>query len=375
MSEAKRLYIGLMSGTSADSIDAGLVEFGEGNDFNLVATYDLPYDPRTRQKIFDLARPGDNEIDRMGALDKQLGILFAKAVNRLLEEQGLKPKDITGIGSHGQTVRHRTHSAGTPEQFSVQIGDPNTIAQLTGITTVADFRRRDMAAGGQGAPLAPSFHKVMFSSSQENRCILNIGGMANITYLPKDGGVLGYDTGPGNALMDAWINSFGSKRYDKGGEWAADGKVNNELLDKLVSHSFFKMPAPKSTGREDFNLNWVTRATEETITPLTPQDVQATLTELTAVTISDAIRLTCTTGTHVYACGGGVHNKALFERLRILLPGYPLDTTNELNLHPDWVEAVAFAWLAMRTLNHLSGNLPAVTGAEEEVILGGVYFA
>ncbi|WP_018414374.1 anhydro-N-acetylmuramic acid kinase [Teredinibacter turnerae] len=374
MAEAKSLFIGLMSGTSADSIDAGLVEFSE-KSFRLLATYDLPYDPRTRQKIFDLARPGDNEIDRMGALDRQLGMLFAKAVNQLLEENQLQPAQITAIGSHGQTIRHRTHSAGTPEQFSLQIGDPNTIAQLTGITTVADFRRRDMAASGQGAPLAPTFHHAMFSSQQENRCILNIGGMANITYLPSDGSVLGYDTGPGNALMDAWINKFGTKRFDKNGEWAGDGKINHELLDTLLSHSFFKMPAPKSTGREDFNVHWVNQAVEATITPFTPQDVQATLTELTAITIADAIRHSCVTGTHIYACGGGVHNSVLFARLAELLPGYALSTTDDLGLHPDWVEAVAFAWLAMRTLNKLPGNLPAVTGADQPLILGGVYFA
>lgn len=374
MAEAKSLYIGLMSGTSADSIDAGLVEFSN-NSFDLIATYDLPYNPRTRQKIFDLTRPGDNEIDRMGALDRQLGMLFAKAVNALLQENNLHPSQITAIGSHGQTVRHRTHSAGTPEQFSLQIGDPNTIAQMTGITTVADFRRRDMAAGGQGAPLAPTFHHAMFSSRDENRCILNIGGMANITYLPNDGQVLGYDTGPGNALMDSWINKFGSKRYDKNGEWAAEGKVNNELLNKLCSHSFFRMASPKSTGREDFNLNWLSQALEETITPLTPQDVQLTLTELTAKTIADAIKHTCQPGTAIYGCGGGVHNTILFNRLKSLLPDYSLATTAALNLHPDWVEAVAFAWLAMRTLNRLPGNLPAVTGAGEALILGGVYYA
>ena len=374
MSEATSLYIGLMSGTSVDSIDAALVDFSE-NSIRLIGTYDLPYDPRTRKKIFDLTRPGDNEIDRMGALDKQLGQLFAKAVNVLLEQTGYKASDIRGIGSHGQTIRHRPLSAGTPDQFTLQIGDPNTIAQLTGITTVADFRRRDMAAGGQGAPLAPTFHKEMFSCPTESRCILNIGGMSNVTYLPKDGSVIGFDTGPGNVLMDSWIHSFGSHNYDNDGAWAAEGTVNQELLDKLLSHSFFRMPAPKSTGREDFNLSWVNSSIEQTITPLTPQDTQATLTELTAVSISNALSDTCENDTQVFICGGGVHNGLLVARLTALLPNFGVQTSNALNLHPNWVEAVAFAWLAKRTLEHLPGNLPAVTGASQPLILGGVYFS
>lgn len=374
MSEAKRLYIGLMSGTSVDSIDVALVDFS-ADQLQVKATFGLPYDERTRKKIFDLTRPGDNEIDRMGALDRQLGSLFAKAVNTLLAETGYTADDVAAIGSHGQTVRHRPQSAGTPDQFTLQIGDPNTIAQQTGITTVADFRRRDMAAGGQGAPLAPTFHQAMFSSSEQPRCILNIGGMSNVTYLPVDGRVVGFDTGPGNALMDAWIHSFGSHNYDKGGAWAADGRVNRELLEKLLSHSFFRMKPPKSTGREDFNLSWVNAAVEQTITPLTPQDTQATLTELTAITISDALKVTCVEGTQVFVCGGGVHNTHLFNRLQQLMPEFTLDTTEALNLHPDWVEAVAFAWLAKRTLERLPGNLPSVTGASEPLVLGGVYFA
>ncbi|WP_045855537.1 anhydro-N-acetylmuramic acid kinase [Teredinibacter purpureus] len=374
MSEAKRLFIGLMSGTSVDSIDAALVEFSD-NTLRLHGTVGISFEDRTRQKIFDLTRPGANEIDRMGALDKQMGILFARAVNQLLAETGYTASDITAIGSHGQTIRHRPRSAGTPDQFTLQIGDPSTITQLTGITTVADFRRRDMAAGGQGAPLAPTFHKEMFSSSTESRCILNIGGMSNVTYLSKEGNVVGFDTGPGNVLMDAWISSFGSHSFDKSGGWAAEGTVNQELLDKLLSHSFFRMPAPKSTGREDFDLSWVTSAVEQTITPFTPQDVQATLTELTAVTIANALTETCEHGTHIFVCGGGAHNTHLFERLTTLLPQFKLDTTEALNLHPDWVEAVAFAWLAMRTLDRKPGNIPAVTGASNTLILGGVYYA
>ncbi|WP_075186595.1 anhydro-N-acetylmuramic acid kinase [Teredinibacter haidensis] len=374
MSEANRLYIGLMSGTSVDSIDAALVEFSD-NALNLIGTLDLPYEERTRKKIFDLTRPGENEIDRMGALDKQLGLLFAHAVNQLLVKTGYGAADICGIGSHGQTIRHRPRSAGTPDQFTLQIGDPNTIAQLTGITTVADFRRRDMAAGGQGAPLAPTFHNEMFTSKEESRCILNIGGMSNVTYIPKAGPVIGFDTGPGNVLMDAWISSFGSHNYDEDGAWAKQGTVNQELLQKLLSHSFFRMTAPKSTGREDFDISWVSSNIEQTMTPFSPQDVQATLTELTAISIANALAAICEDNTHVFVCGGGAHNTHLFERLKALMPRFKLDTTDALNLQPDWVEAVAFAWLAMRTLERKPGNIPAVTGASQELILGGVYYA
>ncbi|WP_188149687.1 anhydro-N-acetylmuramic acid kinase [Teredinibacter waterburyi] len=374
MSEAASLYIGLMSGTSADSIDAALVEFN-GDTPRLVAALGIPYDKSIRKKIFELALPSDNEIDRMGVLDRHLGTLFARAVNRLLEENGYSATQITAIGSHGQTIRHRPRAQSIQEQFTLQIGDPNSIAELTGITTVADFRRRDMAAGGQGAPLAPAFHQAVFSSKTEPRCILNIGGVANLTFLPTDGHALGFDTGPGNSLMDSWIQTFGKQQYDKNGKWAASGQVNLQLLNKLLAHSFFRMPAPKSTGKEDFNLDWVNSATEETVTPLTPQDVQATLTELTAITISDAIKGFCAANTTVFICGGGVHNTHLCNRIQYHLPENRVSTTDELNLHPDWVEAVAFAWLAKRTIGRLAGNLPEVTGADREVVLGGIYSA
>ncbi|WP_185232489.1 anhydro-N-acetylmuramic acid kinase [Teredinibacter franksiae] len=374
MSEANRLFIGLMSGTSLDSIDAALVRFND-DSLELLATLAIPYDERTRKKILDLTRPGNNEIDRMGALDKELGQRFANAVNQLLKNADCNANEITAIGSHGQTIRHRPSSAGRPDQFTLQIGDPNTIAQLTGITTVADFRRRDMAAGGQGAPLAPTFHTEMFRSDSETRCILNIGGMSNVTYLPCEGDPIGFDSGPGNVLMDAWISTFGSHNYDKDGAWAAEGTVNQELLVKLLSHSFFKMPAPKSTGREDFDISWVNSAIEQTITPFTPQDVQATITELTAASIGNTLNGLCQPGTQVFICGGGAHNKHLFSRLVAHMPNFVVNTTETLNLHPDWVEAVAFAWLAMRTLDRKPGNMPAVTGASQALTLGGVYFA
>ncbi len=376
MSEADSLYIGLMSGTSADSIDAVLVDFSN-NSLELVGTFALPYETRMRSRIFELTKPSDNEIDRMGAVDIALGKLFAKATISLLQQTGTAASAVRAIGSHGQTIRHRPQSTSTAaEPFSLQIGDPNTIAEQTGITTVADFRRRDMAAGGQGAPLTPAFHKEMFSHSQQARCILNIGGMANVTYLPTDGSVIGFDTGPGNVLMDAWIHSFGTSRFDHDGTWAASGHVNQELLQKLLSHSYFRLPAPKSTGREEFDLSWVNTVVEQTMTPLSPQDVQATLAELTAVSISDALKNSCEEGTRVFICGGGMHNKYLIKRLsRLLAPAYPVASTEALNLHPDWVEAVAFAWMAMRTLQRKPSNLPPVTGASEPVILGGVYYA
>ncbi len=365
-----KLYIGLMSGTSADAIDTVLVDLTSAP--RLIATSSAALHPSFRREIHALSLPAENEIDRLGLLDVQLGQLFAQACLALLQDLKIPPEQVIAIGSHGQTIRHRP--PGSKEGcFTLQIGDPNLIAELTGITTVADFRRRDMAAGGQGAPLVPAFHKAIFHSPSEDRVILNLGGMANITWLPKEGPTLGFDTGPGNVLMDNWALTHLGKPYDKEGAWAASGKVNSELLGKLLEHHFFAMPAPKSTGREAFNHEWLAMALEKAV--LNPADVQATLMELTAITVSEQIKRLSDTPKAIFVCGGGAYNTQLITRLQSLLSEDRVDTTASLGIDPQWIEAMAFAWLAQQTLNHKPGNLKEVTGARREVILGGVYYA
>lgn len=363
------LYIGLMSGTSADAIDAALVTFTPTP--RLVAHHSTPLSPHIREQIHALAQPGDNEIDRMGALDITLGNLFAQTCLELLEQTGLSADAITAIGSHGQTIRHRP--PGSCEGcFTLQIGDPNSIAELCGITTVADFRRRDMAAGGQGAPLVPAFHRAVFHSTEEDRVIVNIGGMANITWLPRDGRTLGFDTGPGNVLMDSWIQEHRGCPYDKDGQWALSGQICPALLSALLAHPFFSLAAPKSTGREAFNRQWLHGYLSKRLLPA--EDVQATLLELTAITLCDAINALSQTSKSVFVCGGGAYNTALLQRLQQLLPGDKVATTAELGADPQWIEAMAFAWLAQQTLNRRPGNLRDVTGAAKKVILGGIYY-
>lgn len=366
-------YIGLMSGTSADAIDAVLVDFSQG--VNLVGYSSEPLPPSLRHEIHLLATPGNNEIDRAYALDQKLGDLFASSVISLLNKTGISRTEVVAIGCHGQTVRHRPTTAGS-RGFSLQIGDPNIIAHTTKITTVADFRRRDIAAGGQGAPLVPAFHHAIFHSSGRDRLIVNIGGIANITWLPGNGAVLGFDTGPGNALMDAWIGEHKGMAYDTDGAWAASGSPDQELLNKLLSNSFFALDPPKSTGRELFNLHWLTQTLAQLNRTLSPADVQATLLELTALTLSKSIgSLVAGENAEVFVCGGGAYNKQLMAVLARLLPHCQVSDTSDLGIHPQWVEALAFAWLARQTISHKSGNLRSATGADSEVILGGVYFA
>lgn len=372
MAESDNYYIGLMSGTSADAIDVVMVDLSEKNQ--LIAHHSEPLTAPFRHEIHQLATPSDHEIDRMGELDRQMGELFAEAVNALLTNTGIKPGQIRAIGSHGQTIRHRPPQ-GQMRGFTLQIGDPNIIAQHTGITTIADFRRRDMAAGGQGAPLVPAFHRAVFSSPSANRAIVNIGGIANITWLPTHGNILGFDTGPGNNLMDSWINEHQGYAYDAGGNWAASGRPHKALLQEMLDDSFFKLPPPKSTGREAFNPQWLRQILGRTDKEIPAADVQATLLELTAQSIADSISsLMDQTPTEVFVCGGGAYNGALMAALGQHLPRCAIDTTAALGLAPEWVEAMAFAWLAKQTLNRQSGNLCSVTGANTEVILGGVYY-
>ncbi|WIO74505.1 anhydro-N-acetylmuramic acid kinase [Porticoccaceae bacterium LTM1] len=367
------LFIGLMSGTSIDAIDAVLVDFGTPTP-RIRHHTELPIPDSVRSEILTLTQPGDDHIDRMGRCDQMLGELFTEAANQLLREAQVASMDIAAIGSHGQTIRHRPPQRGESKPFTLQIGDPNVIAAKTGITTVADFRRRDMALGGQGAPLVPAFHKAAFADQTIDRAILNLGGIANVTWLPANGNASGFDTGPANVLMDEWCQQNQGQPYDMNGEWAASGTVQLELLKRLLSHPFLSQSTPKSTGREDFNGKWLQRILEAMERRFEPQDIQATLLEFTARSAADAIRQ-CGSPTEVYLCGGGALNKQLAARLQALLSPAKVMSTAELGIDPKRVEGVAFAWLAKQTLTRLPGNMPAVTGASEEAILGGIYFA
>jgi anhydro-N-acetylmuramic acid kinase len=359
-----------MSGTSLDSVDAVAFEF-DASGCNMLASHSEPFPLPLRQQTLALMHPGPDEIERLGRLDLELAELFAAAANNLIDHHQLDRQRIRAIGSHGQTVRHRPEAG-----FTLQIGDPNLIAERTGLCVVADFRRRDMAAGGQGAPLVPAFHDALFRAPGTHRVIVNIGGMANITLLSGNAEqpAIGYDTGPGNVLLDYWIHCHQALSYDRDGAWAATGTVVPELLQQLLQLPFFSAPAPKSTGREQFNPDWLLQRLAATgFDRLAPENIQATLLELTAVTISNEIKQVASTGCEVFLCGGGSHNSLLMKRLRTLLKPYTLATTAALGLDPDWVEACAFAWLAGCRLDSLAGNMPSVTGARGERILGGIY--
>ena len=364
------IYIGVMSGTSLDGVDVAAIRIND--QFKFLAAECIQIPDNLRQQILTLTQPADNEIETMGRLDIALGQLFADSVNQLINTSQIDIKQVAAIGCHGQTIRHRPEAG-----FTLQIGDPNTIAEQTTLTTIADFRRRDIANGGQGAPLVPAFHNNVFRSTDKNRVILNIGGMANITILPADPSslVTGYDTGPGNILLDAWIYQHSGVRYDKAGNWASLGTVHTELLEYLQNLPFFIEPPPKSTGREQFHLGWIKQVIQNNKFQIEVVDIQATLLELTARSIADAINAEKLADPELYICGGGVHNLTLIKRLRELTNTAHIGTTEELGLHPDWVEASAFAWLAHQTLNQLTGNLPSVTGAMQEKILGGIYQA
>lgn len=374
MSDLKAdLYIGLMSGTSIDAIDSALVSIEDGKTSLLHSReHAIPSD--TRDQVSSISHKGDDEIERMGRLDRTLGRLFADATLELLASADLASDAVTAIGSHGQTIRHRPPSAGTRENsYTLQIGDPNTIAEITGITTVADFRRRDIAAGGEGAPLAPAFHASAFSRAGFNRAIVNIGGIANASLLEGEGLIAGFDTGPGNTLLDAWISRHTGQRYDQDGAWAAGGSVNMALLDTLMSHPYLSLSGPRSTGKEAFNLTWLDTVLVEH-PRLAPQDIQATLSQFTARSIASAIHKSELKTAEVYICGGGAHNRDLMERLSQELPAeIQLESSSALGISPDWVEAATFAWLAHRTLAGLAGNATVVTGAGGERVLGAIF--
>jgi anhydro-N-acetylmuramic acid kinase len=306
-------------------------------------------------------------LDEVGQIDVELARAFAAAALNLVRGAGTSPSRVTAIGSHGQTLRHRPD---LPTPFTWQIGDPNTLAELTGITVVADFRRRDVAAGGQGAPLLPVFHDQVFRSDHEDRVIANLGGIANVTILRRDTTVTGFDTGPANRLLDAWISLHQGKEFDADGAWAGTGQCDDTLLEQLLGEPYLSLPPPKSTGRELFNLPWLN--SKLGLLSRRPQDVQATLQQFTAVTVAAAVRRHAP-GAALYLCGGGAHNSGLLESLARLVSPNRVATTAALGLDPDYVEAVAFAWFARRTLDGLTSSAGSVTGAEGARILGGVY--
>jgi anhydro-N-acetylmuramic acid kinase len=363
-----------MSGTSMDGIDAGLFEIKE-RTCTTKATLSTEYPPALRSELQNCSRnPGTCDVDSLGRLDNWVGECFMQTAEDLIAQNRIARNLVRAIGSHGQTIRHQPRSE---RRFTLQIGDPNVIAVGTGITTVADFRRRDMALGGEGAPLATAFHKWFLSDPKENRVVLNIGGIANITILPAAAGtVFGFDTGPGNTLLDAWIQSRRDRRYDSNGDWGDRGRVSEELLDVLLADPYFRSTPPKSTGFEYFNLAWLQRSIAHVtkFESLWDEDVQATLTALTARTIAEAVAKHAPGTRRVLVCGGGVHNAGLMRRLREQLPNVVVESTAGYGIDPGWVEAATFAWLAKRCLDREPGNLPAVTGASRETLLGGVYY-
>lgn len=361
------LFIGLMSGTSADGIDAVLVRL-EGRRPELLGYHHAPFNADLRQGIHNLADSDQCSLDQLGELDTRLGEAFGQAALTLLSNAGIGAQRVGAIGSHGQTVRHRPPGH-ADRPFSLQIGDPNRIAELTGITTVADFRRRDLAAGGQGAPLVPAFHAWAWQSPGLNQAIVNVGGMSNITLLPARGDASGFDLGPGNVLMDAWIAHCRQMDCDRDGRWAASGQVAPALLSRLLSHPFLRQQGPKSTGREAFNLHWLRQQLAD-FAALAPEDVQASLCEFSARVIADAVPGDTA---RLLVCGGGAYNGELMRRLRGRLPACQVDTTQAEGVEPQRVEACAFAWLARETLAGRPGNLPGVTGAAGFRVLGAIY--
>jgi anhydro-N-acetylmuramic acid kinase len=371
----KNVYVGLLSGTSMDGIDAGLFEMAERTCTTLAALT-REYPDALRAALLQASRdPVSCNVDTLGRLDNWVGECFREAAEALIAESNVERNTIRAIGSHGQTVRHQPRGE---RPFTLQIGDPNIIAAGTGLTTVADFRRRDVALGGEGAPLATAFHKAFLSDPKEDRVVLNMGGIANITVLPAGAGpVFGFDTGPGNTLLDAWIQSRKHSQYDANGAWGSSGRVSVGLLEALLDDAYFRCPPPKSTGFEYFNLAWLQTRTAEgsRLESIRDTDVQATLAALTATSIADAIRRYAPATRRVLACGGGVHNAGLMRGLKEQLPDAAIESTAAYGPDPDWVEAATFAWLAKRCLDRQPGNLPDVTGASRKSVLGGVYYA
>lgn len=368
--DASALYLGLISGTSADGIDAALVSFSRGMP-QLQASHVHPWPKALRERMLALAQDETTlDLDAFGRLDVEIAHGFADAAQHLLEQSGTPAQAVRAIGSHGQTLRHRPTGQ---HPFTLQLGDPSVIAERCRIDVVADFRRADIAAGGQGAPLLPALHAMLLARPGHARVVLNLGGIANITVLDANGSVLGFDTGPANGLLDAWCLRHRGEPFDRDGAFAASGQPDASLLNALLADRYFVLPPPKSTGREHFHLRWL--ATHPQLAALDPADVQATLLELSARSVAAAIAEHAPTADEVLVCGGGVHNSALMRRLGELLAPRMLCSTARFGIDPDFLEATAFAWLARQRLLGLPGNLPAVTGARGSRVLGAIYAA
>ncbi|WOE79046.1 anhydro-N-acetylmuramic acid kinase [Pseudomonas protegens] len=358
-------YIGVMSGTSLDGLDIALIE--QSPAIRLIATHYIPMPETLRAELLSLCASGPDEIARSAMTQQHWVQLAAQGITQLLKQQQLHPQDIRAIGSHGQTVRHEPSRG-----FTVQIGNPALLTELTGITVVSDFRSRDVAAGGQGAPLVPAFHEALFDQLPGNRAVLNVGGFSNLSLIEAAKPVAGFDCGPGNVLLDAWIQTQRAENFDRNGQWAASGQVDQAFLKTLLSDPFFATQGPKSTGREVFNLEWLLQhlAAHDAIAA---ENVQATLLELTALTIVESLQNAQRDTQELLVCGGGAHNAALMSRLAALLPQTRVSSTAAYGVDPDWVEAMAFAWLAHCCLEGIAANRPSVTGARGPRVLGAIY--
>lgn len=364
-------YIGLMSGTSLDGVDGVVARFDAHSGLQMLAHVGRAFDPALKAELLALNRPGPDELHRAALAANVLARRYAEVVQDLLQAAGLRPHEIVALGAHGQTVRHR------PGEFdgvgyTVQLFQPSLLAELTGIAVVADFRSRDVAAGGQGAPLAPGFHRAVFARPDRDVAVLNVGGIANLTLLARQGTVLGFDCGPGNVLMDWWCERELGRPYDAGGRWAATGHVAESLLAALWTEPWLALPPPKSTGRDLFHADWLL-ARLAAAPAAAPQDVQATLCEFTATCCVEHLRRHAPRTGELIVCGGGAYNEHLVGRLAALLPGCEVVTSAERGLPPLQVEAAAFAWLARERVEGRAGNLPEVTGAAGPRVLGGVY--
>ena len=364
-------YVGVMSGTSVDGLDVALLEVYDGHTPRLLAAKTTPFPAALATALRSLATPGADDVDAVGVADAALGAFVGETVRDCLAQWAVRPTEVCAIGSHGHTIRHRPEGIGGT-RFTAQIGDPNRIAEVTGIDTVADFRRRDVAAGGEGAPLVPPFHDALFRHQRRHRFVVNIGGIANVTVLPAGSAeLLGFDTGPGNALLDAWVRHCRGESCDEDGAWAAGGAPVAELLAELRLDPFLARRPPKSTGKETYHLGYIQRACGERA--FSAQDVQATLAEFTAHSIAAAVERWGPGAGDVVLCGGGRRNRDLVRRLAAHLTGYKVLRVDDLGFDGDALEAAAFAWLAHRTVNRLPGNAPTATGARGDRVLGAIY--
>jgi anhydro-N-acetylmuramic acid kinase len=371
---SKNLYIGLMSGTSMDGADCALVQIND-NQIQVIDFICRELPQNLKQDLLEISANKATDLRKIGSSDIAVAQLFAASVIEILKKNSIQTCSVTAIGSHGQTVWHEPQKFAGHTPFTMQIGDPNTIALATGITTVADFRRKDIAAGGQGAPMVPAFHAEIFRNSAMDRFILNLGGIANITFLPKDQTKpIGLDTGPASVLMDAWIRQHRKKEFDDKGNWARSGNINSLLLGELLDEPYFNLQSPKSTGRELFNIEWLNRKLLRIEAEVATEDVQATLLQFSVETIKREILKIRRNG-EIIACGGGVHNQVFLDRLKDSLGDFAITTSAEHGLNPDCVESVAFAWFASKTLRREPIDFTPFTGARHPIIAGGIYYS